>query len=171
MFEIREFMPFDAEKVLSWISDEKSFRQWSADKYDSYPPKPEEMNDFYASVKSLGGRAFMFCDDGKEIGHFILRPLTDESIKTVRIGFIIVDSSIRGKGYGRKMLEIAVPFALSEYEALRITLGVFENNPKAKKCYESVGFRQWSETSCAINGELWKCLEMEYTLIKSTPVE
>ena len=162
MFSIREYRIDDAEKIINWITDEKSFRQWSADKYESYPPNPQEMIMFYDSMKPQDARAFIFCDDGKEIGHFLLRPLADESIKTVRIGFIIVDSSIRGKGYGRKMLEFAIDFACEQYLVSRITLGVFENNPKALKCYESVGFRQWGETSCTVGDEVWKCLEMEY---------
>ena len=68
----------------------------------------------------------------------------------------------RGKGYGKKMLEMAIPFALSEFGAQRVTLGVFENNPKAKKCYESVGFRQYGEDNYTIGTETWKCLEMEW---------
>lgn len=165
MFSIREFMNTDAEKVLSWITDEKMFRQWSADKYECYPPKAEDVIAFYDSIGHQGGRAFVFCDYGKVIGHFILRPLDEERVKTVRIGFIIVDSTVRGKGYGRLMLEHAIEYAANEFAAQRITLGVFENNPKAKKCYESVGFRQWGETAYNINEEVWKCFEMEYKII------
>ncbi len=166
MFSIREYKNTDAEIFISWITDERSFRQWSADKYEAFPPKSEEINAFYDSMKPQGVRAFIFCDGGKEIGHFILRPLLDENIKTVRIGFIIVDSTIRGKGYGRKMLESAIEYACEEFGADRITLGVFENNPKALKCYESVGFSKWCETTCTIDGEEWKCLEMEYVSSK-----
>ncbi len=162
MFTIREYSPSDAELILSWISDEKTFRQWSADKYKNYPAKPEDMNVFYDEIRPNGGVPFVFCDDGRVIGHFILRPLQCEGLKTVRIGFIIVDNSIRGKGYGRKMLEAAFEYAFANYECERITLGVFENNPKARYCYESVGFKQYSEEFFHIKGETWKCLEMEY---------
>lgn len=161
MFTICDYNESDAQIILGWITDEKSFRQWSADKYESYPPKPEEMNRFYKEIKSNGAQPFVFYDDNKAIGHFILRPLPDENVKTVRIGFIIVDSTIRGKGYGRRMLELALEYAFNTLDAQRVTLGVFENNPKARKCYESVGFRQWDESSFIVNGENWKCLEME----------
>lgn len=162
MFSIKDYYPQDAVTILSWIPDEKVFRQWSADKYKDYPAKPEDMNTFYEEMMHNGGRPFVFCDDDKVIGHFVLRPLTEEITPTVRIGFIIVDSSVRGKGYGRKMLEAAFDYAFVNYDCKRITLGVFENNPKAKKCYESVGFRQWGSTTCRINGEDWLCFEMEY---------
>lgn len=162
MFEIREFKNTDAEKILSWIDNENAFRFWSADKYKCYPPDLQEMIDFYDSMKLQGAKALVFCDDGKEIGHFILRPIADESIKTVRFGFIIVDSSIRGKGYGKKMLLTALELAVKEFSAEKVTLGVFENNKSALRCYESVGFRQYGEEIYTIGTEIWKCLEMEW---------
>ncbi len=162
MLSLREYRPEDAELILSWINDERTFRQWSADKYESYPAKPEDVNGFYEGIMPNGARPFVFCDD-RVMGHFILRPLPSEDVKTVRIGFIIVDSSIRGKGYGKKMLEAALEYAFSTFNCERVTLGVFENNPKALHCYESVGFRRCGEEYFSINGERWKCLEMEYS--------
>lgn len=161
MFGLREYIESDADLILSWICDEKSFRQWSADKYEKYPATPQDINSFYDEVRANGGTPFMFCDDDKEIGHFIIRPVSDENMRTFRLGFIIVDSSIRGKGYGKKMLNVAFDYAFGDLKAERVTLGVFENNPKARLCYEAIGFRQWGESIFSINGEEWKCLEME----------
>lgn len=166
MFEIREFRNTDAVKILGWIDSENAFRLWSADKYKNYPPDPQEMIAFYDSMKPQGAKALIFCDNKKEIGHFILRPMADESIKTVRFGFIIVDSSIRGKGYGKQMLLSALEYAAKEFGAEKVTLGVFENNPNARKCYESVGFRQYGEECYTIGSEVWMCLEMECVLNK-----
>lgn len=162
MFTLRNYVPADAQTILGWITDEKTFRQWSADKYEIYPAKAEDVNKFYNEIIPNGARPMMFCDDGKAIGHFILRPLIDGSINIVRIGFIIVDSFIRGKGYGRKMLDTAFEYIFENYDCERITLGVFENNPKARQCYEAVGFRQYGEERYHIGDEDWKCLEMEY---------
>ena len=161
MFTIEKYKNTDADKILSWLSDEKSFRQWSADKYKTYPSAADDMNLFYDSISKDGAKQYMFCDEGKAIGHFVLRPQCSERLKTVRIGFIIVDTSVRGKGYGRAMLELAIPFVFDEFNAERITLGVFENNSKAKKCYESVGFNCVGATEYTISGEIWKCFEME----------
>ena len=161
MFELKAYSKSDADLVLSWITDEKSFRQWSADKYKDYPASADDVNAFYNELRAQGGTPFMFCDEGNAIGHFIMRPLENENVKTVRMGFIIVDSTIRGKGYGKAMLKEALKHAFAALGAKRVTLGVFENNPKALRCYKSVGFRQWSETACKINGEEWKCLELE----------
>ena len=162
MFSLNEYKETDADMIISWIGSEKVFRQWSADKYENYPPKAEDINNFYNSMKSQGAKVFSFCDDDKVIGHFLLRLLTEYEVDSVRLGFIIVDSSVRGKGYGRIMLEHALEYAFTEIGANRVTLGVFENNPNARKCYESVGFKQYGESAYNIHGEEWKCLEMEF---------
>ena len=161
MFTIRDYNKSDADKILSWITDEKSFRQWSADKYKTYPATTDDMNSFYDSLSKEGAKQFVFCDDDAVIGHFVLRPQLDNDDDTARIGFIIVDSSIRGKGYGKAMLEAALDLAFETFGKRRVTLGVFENNPRALKCYQSIGFTQWGESVFMINGEAWKCLEME----------
>ena len=59
------------------------------------------------------------------------------------------------------MLQLAIQKAKPEYGAERITLGVFDNNPSALHCYESVGFQVIGTDSYLIDGEEWKGKEME----------
>ena len=43
-----------------------------------------------------------------------------------------------------------------------ITIGVFDNNESAYKCYISSGFRDTGESACCqIMGEEWRCIELE----------
>ena len=66
----------------------------------------------------------------------------NDPLKTViRFGFVIVDDQLRGKGYGKQMLQLAIQKAKNEFGAKKINLGVFDNNPSALHCYESVGFK------------------------------
>jgi RimJ/RimL family protein N-acetyltransferase len=98
---------------------------------------------------------------GEEIvGHILLRhPSEDKSV--IRFGFVIVDDSKRGKGYGKQMLRLAIDYAQQELGAKRITLGVFCDNLSAVACYKSVGFRINGMDSYVIDGEKWKEFEME----------
>ena len=98
---------------------------------------------------------------GEEIvGHILLRcPSEDKSV--IRFGFVIVDDSKRGKGYGRQMLHLTIDYAQQELGAKRITLGVFCDNISAVECYKSVGFRIIGMDSYVIDGEEWKGFEME----------
>ena len=98
------------------------------------------------------------------IGHlFVLIP--DVNVKTsVRFGFVIVTPEIRGKGFGKKMLNLAIEYAKKELKATRATLGVFANNPKAQACYEAVGFRPYNKRVMNILGADWECIDMEMEL-------
>ena len=98
---------------------------------------------------------------GEEIvGHILLRhPSEDKSV--IRFGFVIVDDSRRGKGYGKQMLNLAINHAQLELGANRITLGVFCDNNSAVECYKSVGFRISGTDAYMIDGEEWNGYEME----------
>ena len=78
-------------------------------------------------------------ETGAPVGHFIMR-LADYHAESIRFGFIIVDPEARGKGYGKEMIRLALKYAFEVLGMKRATLGVYEQNPSAKACYEAVGF-------------------------------
>jgi len=53
---------------------------------------------------------------------------------------MMVDAAWRGRGLGRAMLEAAVAWAAAHPEIERLELGVFAQNPGARRLYESCGF-------------------------------
>ena len=154
---LRPFNINDAATILSWCKDNHAFRLWSADRYRDFPAKPEEMTEQYKGDNMYPLTAVV----GEEIvGHILLRfPSEDKSL--IRFGFVIVDDSKRGKGYGKQMLRLAVDYAQQILGANRISLGVFCDNLSAIECYKSVGFRIIGEDSYPIDGEEWKGFEME----------
>ena len=157
MMILRPFNINDAATILSWCKDNHAFRLWSADRYRDFPAKPEEMTEQYKGdnmypLTAVVGDAI--------VGHILLRfPSEDKSL--IRFGFVIVDDSKRGKGYGKHMLRLAVDYAQQILGANRISLGVFCDNLSAIECYKSVGFRIIGEDSYPIDGEEWKGFEME----------
>ena len=155
---LRPFTIDDAPFILSWIKDITAFRKWSADRYLSFPPKPEEMLAQYAVENIFPFTAID--DNGDIVGHIMLR-YPDPSKTVIRFGFVIIDDNLRGKGYGKQMLQLAIQKAMNEFGAEKITLGVFDNNPSALHCYESVGFKVIGTDSYLIDGEEWTGKEME----------
>jgi len=154
---LRPFIKTDAPVVLSWIKDRTAFRKWSADRYPVYPPRPEDMDALYAAD---GVFPFTAIDeDGKIVGHFMLR-YPDATRVVVRFGFVIVSNQLRGRGYGKRMMRLAIDKAIREFGAKKITLGVFDNNPEAFHCYESVGFIPTGADEYVIDGETWQGKEM-----------
>ena len=155
---LRPFTISDAPIILSWIKDKIAFRKWSADRYPAFPPKPEDMLAQYESDVIFPFTAID--NDGKIVGHIMLR-YPDSSKTVIRLGFVIVDDNLRGKGYGKQMLQLAIQKAKNVFGAKKITLGVFDNNPSALHCYESVGFIVIGTDSYLIDGEEWTEKEME----------
>jgi len=165
---LRPYKPSDAQQIVSWIKDERAFHKWCSDRFGAYPITAEDINYKYLDCNGDCEEPDNFypmtlADECGPVGHLILR-YTDKSKSTIRFGFVIVDDSRRGKGYGKKMLQMAIRYAFDMLKAEKITLGVFENNPPAYFCYKAAGFREPStEKTFMIEllGEQWKCIELE----------
>lgn len=159
---LRTYKEEDAEKILTWIKNEREFRLWSADRYESYPASPDDINKNYSKSKEICNfYPLTLEDDGKVIGHLILRN-PGEDDKVIRMGFIIVDDSIRGRGYGKALINTAIEYARDSLGAEEINLGVFINNDAALRCYESVGFKivGIEKNAYQFYDEQWDCAEM-----------
>lgn len=165
MLRLRPYKACDAREITEWIKSERAFRQWSADRYDKYPITPDDMNAYYGkyadSGRIWGMTAF---DENGVVGHFTLRFPDEDSLDEVRLGFVIVDDTKRGKGFGKEMVSLAVRYAFDFIMVNKVSLGVFENNTAAIRCYKSCGFktvRRETVESYRCMGEIWKCVEME----------
>ena len=164
MLRLRPYKPCDGKAVASWPDNEYAFRQWSADRYESYPITGEDINAYYDRDRDNENLWAMTAFDEEGVaGHLIMRfPQPDKD--TIRFGFVIVDSKKRRKGYGREMLSLAVRYAFECLKVRRITLGVFENNEPAIRCYRSCGFQPVAlehPEHYFCMGEDWNCIEME----------
>ena len=162
--KLRDYCKEDAKEICKWINDEKSLRLWSADRYKNFPITDVDINSNYDECIKNGNfyPKALIDDCNNIIGHLILRnPNGNREI--VRLGFIIVDDSKRGKGYGRKLVDLAIEFAQKELNAKEINLGVFSNNKSAYNCYESCGFRDISieENAFRYYEENWDIIEMK----------
>ena len=164
MLRLRPYKKCDAKYIVSWIKDEVSFRKWCADRYESYPINADDMNKHYSDFDELDTFFQMTAiDESGVVGHLIMR-FIDEEKKILRFGFVIVDDTKRGKGYGKELLRLAVKYAFEILRVEKITLGVFENNTSAYWCYKAAGFSDVEteeEEYYPIMGEQWKCLELE----------
>ena len=145
--ELREYKKSDAKVILTWIHNEREFRLWSADRYQDYPIMEIDMNNNYDECSKVNG-------------FYPLTMIEDKSI--IRMGFIIVDSKIRGCGYGKKIIELAINYAREILNAKEINLGVFTCNTSALKCYEKVGFEiiDIEKNAYQFYDENWDCAEM-----------
>ena len=155
---IRTFKKEDAPIILGWIKNKTDLRKCSADRYRDYPATPDEMAQLYAPDNMTPLTAED--ENGNIIAHIAIRIPDIANPKAVKLGFIIVDDSLRGKGYGKELIRQTIEYARKNLNATSISLGVFKNNPPALHCYESVGFRKIGLETYNIDGDTWEVIEM-----------
>ena len=154
--ELRPYKSSDAETILSWCDNEKSFYEWSAGILGNYPITEKQ----FGFVESL--IAFTAFENNEIVGFFTLRK-PDGSVDELRIGFVIIDPEKRKMGLGKKMLELGLDYAFMTGNASTVSLGVFANNLSAYYCYRSAGFEDIETKrieTYEILGEKWVCKEM-----------
>ena len=159
--KLRPYTKADADLICSWIQSEEELYRWSADIFCKYPLFGADMDANYSAQKE--GRFFpMVAEDeeGNVVGHFIIRYPKEDDDSRVRFGFVILDPDLRGKGNGRQMLLLGIEYVKANHLAKRIELGVFANNPKARRCYESVGFKEYNVRPCSMPIGEWECADL-----------
>ena len=168
MLKLRTYKPCDAKTILTWCKDEVSFRKWTSDRYESFPITDKDMNYKYVDCNGDCADLDNFFpmtafDESGVVGHLIMR-FTDKEKAVLRLGFVIVDDSKRGKGYGKEMICLALKYAFEIMKVEKVTIGVFENNASAYHCYKAAGFKEVEtveEVWCEVCGEKWKIIDLE----------
>lgn len=159
---LRPYIPSrDFDIIKNWITDRREHALWCADRFSF----PAERDDFTyvlnVHAEQFGDCPFVATDDsGKPVGFFCysVNLGTNEGM----LKFVVVDPGVRGKGYGKEMLRLAVKYAFEITKADAVQLMVFAANPAAKKCYESIGFseRRTDTDVFAFGEEKWDRINM-----------
>lgn len=167
MLRLRPYKPGDAGTILAWCRNETAFRKWTGDRYTSFPITEADMNEKYMDrngdcLEPDNFYPMTAFDETGIAGHLIMR-FTDAEKTVLRFGFVIVDEAKRGRGYGKELIQLSLRYAFEILKADRVTLGVFDNNLPAYRCYKSAGFRDSEKegAECMLMGELWKIIELE----------
>lgn len=167
--------------IAKWIRDERTHALWCANQLP-YPLSQNEFHNYlivqnlkfsfqsqsetFQNDKEYDG-AYVYADENNQpIGFFIYT--VNEQDKSGFLRFIMVDSKVRGKGYGTAMLRELLKFAYEKTGVSSVRLIVFDVNDAARKCYEKVGFTAMENALDAFpyQGEMWGRVLMEHGLEK-----
>lgn len=169
MLRLRPYKISDAKTIISWCKDEETFRKWTSDRYDKFPITETDMNKKYIDNNGDCEEPDNFYpmtafDEDGIAGHLIMR-FTDKEKSILRFGFVIVNDSKRGMGYGKEMISLSLKYAFEILKVNKVTIGVFENNMPAYSCYKAAGFKdvEGERVMCELFGEKWTILELEIT--------
>src|SRR4030095_10366569 len=108
---------------------------------------------YYFSIRTLA--------EDKLIGEIGL-DVINWSGRDAFVGLGIGETEYWSKGYGTDVMKVLLRFAFTEINLRRVTLTVFEYNPRAIRSYEKAGFRHEGRKRLALNraGRRWDELYM-----------
>jgi RimJ/RimL family protein N-acetyltransferase len=96
------------------------------------------------------------------VGHISLGQLNWDN-RTGRISRVLVGSpALRGQGYGQAMVNALLNIGFTELGLQRITLGVYDFNTPAIRCYHRCGFQHIGTLRHVVryDNEYWSSVEM-----------
>lgn len=164
--------------MTKWIQDERTHALWCANLL-SYPLSEEELHNYLIehnlkfcsqsqcntirNEKEFDG-AYVYADENdRPVGFFIYT--VNKQDKSGFVRFIMVDNTVRGKGYGTAMLRELQQFAYEKTGVSSLRLIVFDVNTAARTCYEKVGFTAIENLpdTFSYRDETWRRCMMEHT--------
>jgi len=156
-----KFTEKDYTQLISWIPSENFNYLWGGPVY-KYPLTKKQIN---AHVSKPEVMPFMLRDNELEIGYIELHRESESTYRLCRV--LIADESLRGKGYGKVLVDLAIDHAIKALAATTISLAVFEHNQNAVNCYRSLGFKVTGREAGlrSFNGDSWNLLYMERSVI------
>ncbi|TKD71252.1 GNAT family N-acetyltransferase [Pseudalkalibacillus hwajinpoensis] len=145
MIELHDFEPRDFQQLIEWIPSPDFLLQWGGPGF-TYPLTVSQLENYVDGANNDDSSVFVYKVIHKElnkvIGHISLGKL-DKKNKSARIGKVLVgDENVRGQGIGQHMIEELLNIAFNQFNLHRVSLGVFEFNKSAIRCYENAGFKK-----------------------------
>ena len=121
------------------LQSPKAALKWMEKEADEISP-----GGFYFSIRTLA--------KDKLIGELGL-DVVNWSGRDAFVGLGIGETEYWSKGYGTDVMNVLLRFAFTEINLRRVTLTVFEYNPRAIRSYEKAGFRHEGRLRGLLNRE------------------
>jgi RimJ/RimL family protein N-acetyltransferase len=130
------------------LQSSKAALKWMEEEVAELSP-----SSYYFAIRTL--------PEDKLIGELAL-DVVDWSGRDAFVGLGIGETEYWGRGYGTDVMSILLRFAFTEVNLQRVTLSVFEYNPRAIRSYEKAGFRHEGRMRKVLNkeGKRWDTLYM-----------
>jgi RimJ/RimL family protein N-acetyltransferase len=143
MISLEYFSKSDYEELIDWSGYEEFLLQWAGPNFKC-PLDEKQLDKYLEGANDINQSDRLIYkainENGISIGHISLGGIDREN-RSGRIGKVLIgNSSIRSKGYGQQMIIAALKIGFEELNLHKITLGVFDFNETAIRCYEKCGF-------------------------------
>ncbi len=143
MIRLEHFQQKDFGQLIKWIHNEEVLTNWSGNLF-RFPLSEDSLEWYTRNTNILNDSdAFVFKavdDSGNTVGHISLGGISwkNRSARVTRV--LVGDTADRGKGYCQDMVKAVLKIAFEELNLHRVSLGVYDDNLAATKCYVKNGF-------------------------------
>jgi RimJ/RimL family protein N-acetyltransferase len=137
---LREMTRADVDAMACWPRFAEPDLQWA--NLELLTPREREAYFERGRSNSTRKRFVVVSPDGQIIGTVGLRNI-DFFAEEATLGIIIRADEV-GNGYGTDAIRSVLDYAFRTLGLRRVRLDVAENNLRARRCYESVGFSEIS---------------------------
>ena len=144
MIKLEQFGRNDFKQLIEWISDEELLMNWSGALFSF--PLTEKSLEWYIEDTNIAGSSDAFVykvidtTDDRTVGHISLGGISWKN-RSARITRVLVGNQERNKGYCSLIVKAALKIGFEELQFHRISLGLYDNNNAALKCYEKSGLK------------------------------
>ena len=170
MLKLEYFTPNDFEQLINWIPDASFTLQWSGPSF-TYPLTKQQLTDYLQDANQEKSTRYVFkvveTESNQVIGHVSINKV-ERLNSHARIGKVLIGASEqRSNGYGTQLMQLAAQYIFETLQLDKASLGVFDFNTAAHRCYEKIGFKQEEILLDArqFGKEYWTLIEM--SLLKS----
>ncbi|MDP2571811.1 GNAT family N-acetyltransferase [Vibrio penaeicida] len=153
------FTEGDFEHLIDWIVSEELTYLWAGPTFQ-YPLTRDQLDKHCQQPEVI---PFLIKYDDQAAG-FV--ELNRQSETHCRICLVFVSDSFRGKGISKTILTTLADVAKHDYGCNKLSLAVFSHNQRAKKVYQSLGFKTVSIEKEAMHFKenVWDLERMEKLL-------
>jgi RimJ/RimL family protein N-acetyltransferase len=165
MVHLTHFQKDDFNQLIEWIHDEAILTSWSGSLF-SFPLSSKSL-DWYIEDTNIINESDAFVykavnASGETVGHISLGGISWKN-RSARITRVLVGHTLhRGKGCCQGMIKAILKIAFEELKLHRVSLGVYDNNKAATRCYEKAGLKTEGihRDILWFKNEWWSMIEM-----------
>jgi RimJ/RimL family protein N-acetyltransferase len=144
MVKLEYFDQKDFAQLIEWMNSEHLITNWAGSLF-KFPLTEDSLDWYIENTNNLNSSdAFVYravdTKTGKTVGHISLGSVSEKN-RAARISRVLVgNTDERGKGYCTGMINAVLKIGFEDLKLHRISLGVYDFNKAAIRCYEKCGF-------------------------------
>ena len=144
MIRLEYFDRTDFKQLIDWINNEPLLISWAGSLF-RFPLNEDKLEWYIEDSNNIHeSDALIYkaidTENNKVVGHISLGSIS-RSNRSARITRVLVGSTAeRGRGVCTAMIKAILKIGFEDLQLHRISLGVYEFNTAAIRCYEKAGF-------------------------------